>query len=270
MRLAIDSRIAARCLLLTALVMFAGCAAVEPILTRRCDELSTAIRSDHANFYDHDTLRTLGVATVCAGVLAVTPLDEEIRQGVQGNVRSRSNDRVTDVLETVGDGLIVLPAYGALMLARECYPHGATDWCGELSERCLRTTLVGAPTLLALQWGLGASRPGEVPEAGSLWRPFQDANAASGHTFLGSILFLNAAEMTDEPWAKKALVAGSTITGLCRINDDAHYTSQVVLGWCVGYVATAAVSESCRGFEHCTIRPLVTEDGTGVTVELRY
>ena len=53
---------------------------------------------------------------------------------------------------------------------------------------------------------------------------------------------MTAAAMTDEPLLKAAFAAGSLAAGWSRINDNAHYLSQVLLGWTVAYLAVDAVS----------------------------
>jgi hypothetical protein len=100
--------------------------------------------------------------------------------------------------------------------------------------------------MLALQWVVGGSRPGEA-HSGSHWEPFNDNNGVSGHAFMGAIPFLNAAHMTDNPWIRVACYAGSGMAGLSRVNDDSHYTSQAFLGWGMAYLAARAVDNTQQG-----------------------
>ncbi len=93
----------------------------------------------------------------------------------------------------------------------------------------LRSILVGGPPLLVLQWATGGARPTETDES-SEWRPFHDNNGVSGHSFMGAIPFLSAAKMADNIWIKGSFYAASTLPGISRVNDDAHYFSQAFLG----------------------------------------
>jgi hypothetical protein len=67
--------------------------------------------------------------------------------------------------------------------------------------------------------------------------------------------------MTDSPLWKTAFYAGSTLPGISRINDDAHYASQAVLGWWLAYLAASAVDRTEQGHSHFRIEPLPTPDG---------
>ncbi len=98
-----------------------------------------------------------------------------------------------------------------------------------MGERSLRGSFVGAPPLIIMQQLTGGSRPTETDE-NSEWHPFRDKNGISGHAFMGSLPFITAAKMTDNRGYKVLFYAGSAIAPLSRVNDNAHYPSQVALG----------------------------------------
>jgi hypothetical protein len=134
---------------------------------------------------------------------------------------------------------------------------------GEWGDRSLRSFFVGGPVILALQYGLGASRP-EDHTNGSRWVPFFAENSASGHAFIGGINFINAAMMTDNVPLKSALYVASIVPGWSRIIQDKHYISQVVLGWWVAYLSASAVDWNERGTSDWQITPVVSDDGMAV------
>lgn len=154
----------------------------------------------------------------------------------------------------------------AAIPANEGTPLAVT---GEWGERSLRTVLVGGPPMLALQYGIGASRPDELHSA-SHWEPFQDANAVSGHAFMGAIPFLSAAKMTDRPLLKGALIFGSVLPGFSRFNDEDHYASQVVLGWSMAYLAASAVDDTYAQERPYRLMPGPVGEGTGINVLFSY
>lgn len=78
------------------------------------------------------------------------------------------------------------------------------------------------------------SRPEEITQ-GSQWHALRDNNGISGHAFMGSLPFITAAKMTQSPASKALWYAGSTIAPLSRVNDGAHYSSQVALGWWLAF-----------------------------------
>jgi len=127
--------------------------------------------------------------------------------------------------------------------------------------------VLGAPPLLLAQSLTGGSRPNEVTH-GSDWSPFQDDNGVSGHAFLGAIPYPSAARMAKRPWVKATLFAVSTIPGFSRITDDAHYPSQVFLGWTLAFVATSTVDETTRARQQqVELVPWTAGDGVGVGFE---
>jgi hypothetical protein len=101
---------------------------------------------------------------------------------------------------------------------------------------------------------------------------FNDNNGVSGHAFIGAIPFLAAAEMVESPWAKGGLYFCSTLTGLSRMTDNAHYPSQVFLGWYLAVASSVAVSRTEMHFDSMVVRvvPLPIADLGGVAVEGRW
>jgi membrane-associated phospholipid phosphatase len=110
---------------------------------------------------------------------------------------------------------------------------------GDFTDRAFRGYLVGAPALLAFQSLLGAGRP---DGGSSRWQPFRRHNAVSGHTYVGAVPFITAAQMTDKPYVKGLFYTLSTFCAWSRVNDDAHYLSQALLGWYLAYLSVRAVT----------------------------
>ena len=104
----------------------------------------------------------------------------------------------------------------------------------------------------------------------SHWHPFRRANAVSGHAYIGAIPFITAAQMTDKPVVKGLFYVLSTVCAWSRINDDAHYLSQAVLGWYLAYLSVRAVTktESRRPLPRgLTIFPLSGAGVVGIPVK---
>jgi hypothetical protein len=119
--------------------------------------------------------------------------------------------------------------------------------------------------LLAVQYLTGGGRPSDYADQ-SYWRPFHSSHGASGHAFMGAVPFLTLAGMTDDPLAKCFFFACSPWTGMSRINDNAHYLSQVWLGWWMAYLACESVNKTESQKGQMVITPLVTPEMTGVGV----
>jgi len=225
---------------------------------------------DHRNYYGARNFWEMGYALAGASVLANTSLDADFQGWYRRDVRTSSSDDFARFCKVFGEGEIFAPSFACLALATSLLPEGPlVSTTGEFADRTTRAYLVGAPPMLFMQGFLGGSRPGEDPGE-SRWKAFDDNNAVGGHAFMGAVPFITAAQMSDRPLVKTALYACSTLTAWSRINDDAHYLSQVCLGWWMAYMACRAVDETqaarhARGYE---IAPLATPEmaGVGVTV----
>ncbi|QDT91496.1 phosphatase PAP2 family protein [Gimesia algae] len=231
------------------------------------------IKSDHTNYYSKDSLTWLAGGLGVGAIMANTSIDEGIQNHFQTSVHSASSD---DWIETLhaqkewGNGRYTLPIFAAAWVAGKLFervPLASTT--GEWGERSIRAILVGTPPMLAMQYVTGASRPGET-SSGSRWKPFQDNNGVSGHSFMGAILFLAAAKMTKKPLLKLAFYAGSTLAPLSRVNDNHHYPSQAFLGWWMAWIATNAVDATQKADRNWSVFPISYPGASGIAVEFRW
>jgi hypothetical protein len=227
------------------------------------------IGSDYRNYYCCTTLRDLFAGVAPAAVLANTSLDDDFQGWYQRDLRSSGTDNFATFWKTFGEGQIFIPAYAGLALATGFFDDrpligGVSDF----SDRVTRGYLVGAPPMLFMQALLGASRPGEHG-LGSQWKPFDDTNGVSGHAFVGAVPFITAAKMCDEPLLKVTFYTFSTFTAWSRINDDAHYLSQALLGWWMAYLACRAVDDTEHQDRCFTVTPLATPEMAGVAIGYR-
>lgn len=205
------------------------------------------IRSDYAEFYSPAGLAYITCGMAAGAIMANSPFDEHFRDSYKQRVVGSPPGALHNALhqpKIFGEGMYTIPTFIALALAEpwiDDLPLGseASEW----GQRSIRTILVGGPAVIGLQLLTGASRPGES-SASSKWKPLQDNNGVSGHSFMGAVPFLSAAKMTDNILLKSGLYTASVLPGLSRLNDDEHYFSQVVLGWWVAYIAASAVDHS--------------------------
>ncbi len=256
---------------------------VEPVGERRMDryfynslwQFNGDVYEDYMNFYSFDSQFRLGLVLLLAGALANTKADENFQNWFQDNVQDE-DDQIASWGRVLGEWYTTVPitalAWGlGEMIEANPMTRGSPvnmavrDW----GRQSVRSYLVTAPMVIALQWGLGASRPLENPDKGSSWDPFDDNNSASGHAAAGAVPFLVAAKMTDRWWLKTLLVLGSGIAGYSRIVDNAHFLSQVILGYSVAYLsveATELTNQSRLGYR---LVPLTLTGVWGVGIEWR-
>lgn len=246
-----------------------------PWADSRVPRLSRAghkVLEDYRNFYACDRLVCLTAAFGAGALMANTGFDTTMQDAWQTGVEPTTLGTFFSGCKDIGEGRYSLPIFGAAAatgLVFEGRPLG--DAIGGWGSRSLRIFAVGAPPLYALQWATGASRPGET-SAGSDWKPFQDYNGVSGHAFVGAIPFLAAADMVESPLAKGTLYVCSTFVGFSRMTDDAHYPSQIFLGWYLAWASSLAVSRTEHHFAGMEVQvmPLPLGDLGGMGVQTRW
>lgn len=230
-------------------------------------EFIDASWQDQLRYYSLENLGLLALGVAVAAPLANTPADREFRNWYQQDVRSEGLDRCAAWAKGAGDHLVVLPAYlGAACLGRMFDDTAAGSAMHAWGCRTLRATIVGGPSVGVLQLGLGSGRP---VEDNSHWNPFNDKNAVAGHGFVGAVPFLAAASLTENPWLRAPLVAASFATCWSRINDDAHYLSQALLGWWIAYLSVRTVDDTDRARRTLHLLP-GPEGSLGASVLMQY
>jgi membrane-associated phospholipid phosphatase len=230
------------------------------------------VLDDYRNFYSCEPLVCLTGAFGAGALMANTGFDVTMQDAWQRGVAPTSLGTFFSDCKIFGEGMYLLPVAGAAAvtgMAFEGAPVG--DFIGEWGSRSLRMFVVGAPPLYVLQWATGASRPDES-SAGSKWKPFQDSNGVSGHAFIGAVPFLAAADMVESPLLKGTLYVCSTFTGFSRMTDNAHFPSQVFLGWYLAWASSRAVNATEMHFADMEVRvvPLPMADLGGMAIEARW
>ncbi len=235
--------------------------------------LAGRLWADQLNFYSPESLTLLGGGLIVGGAMANTSIDQQIHSHFQSSVRGATSDDWFETLhgsKELGNGKYTLPVFAAAWAVGELLPDSEiAEIGGRWGDRSLRGFLVGAPPLIVLQQFTGGSRPTEIAE-GSEWHPLHDNNGISGHSFMGSLPFITAAKMTNNRGLKWIYYAGSTIAPLSRVNDNAHYPSQVALGWWMAYLAASAIQATDNPNSRWQFYPYSTSDSSGVIAEFKY
>jgi hypothetical protein len=235
----------------------------------RWDRMTGTVCHDYGNYYSKENMKLMGIGFGVGAILANTALDQRMQDRYQDNIRSNWTDSLSGSVKNWGQGEFVIAATGVALATAWVVPRTEVGgFAGEWGDRNVRAALVGVPPLVFMQFTTGASRPDEGE--GSQWRPLDDDNGVSGHAFMGSMPFINCAMMTDDPLVKGMLYVCSTFTGLSRVNDNAHYMSQAMLGWWMSYLACRSVHETQEGDSGFQLIPLAHPEGTGIGAILFY
>ena len=231
------------------------------------------VLEDYRNFYSCESLTCITAAFGAGALMANTGFDTTMQNAWQQGVRPNDVGTFFSDCKVLGEGKYALPIFGAAALTGvvlEGQPAG--DIVGEWGSRSLRIFVVGAPPLYVLQMATGASRPADDSSAGSKWHFWNDNNGVSGHAFVGAVPFLAAAEMVENPLAKGTLYVCSTFVGFSRMTDNAHYPSQIFLGWYLAWASSMAVNRTETHFAGMEVRvvPLPMADLGGMAVETKW
>ena len=232
------------------------------------------IFADYGNLYNRNNVKNFGVVLLGAGVMANTKIDANFQNWYDGHVRSGFSKELGEVSKIFGEGKYFIPiVVTSAFSCRFLQEQRRMPECqfGDFTDRTMRGYFVGAPTLLVAQLALGGDRPRD--EGGSYWRPFRQDHGVSGHAFMGAVPFITAAQMTDKPCVKGLFYAASTLCAWSRVDEDAHYLSQAVLGWYLAYLSVRAVSRTEGGKvlpQGLTFFPVSGGDSVGIGVHYQY
>jgi membrane-associated phospholipid phosphatase len=198
--------------------------------------------------------------------------DADIRNTAQRN-QSSSGDTFASVGNALGNPLYTLPPLGLFYL----YGHLNED------QKARRASLLAVESLAissVFTWSikLAAQRPRPFTgESASTWNGpgLKSTNPSfpSGHTQSAfSIASVLAEEYGDNSYVPPIAYGLATLTGVARVYDDKHWTSDVFFGAALGYFVGKAVVHyhSGQGESALKIMPTVTQQGFGVMAEYRF
>ncbi len=225
---------------------------------------------DQLSFYSKESVLGLGFAFGAGALIANTSVDDQLQNHFQSSVRGASSVEWFEFLHSnkeLGNGVYTLPVFGAAWLAKEVIDGPPMfETFGLWGERSMRGFVVGAPPLVLMQVLTGGSRPHETIR-GSEWHSFSDNNGVSGHAFMSSLPFITAAKLSENPWQKTFWYTASAIGPLSRVNDNAHYPSQVGLGWAMAYIAATAIHQTDTGKRGWTLAPQSSLTSSGFALQ---
>jgi membrane-associated phospholipid phosphatase len=181
-----------------------------------------------------------GEEAAVAGLVLVMALMGD--QGLRGEVqehRGNTTNSVAHIGNALGEPRYLLPAFGA------GYFVGQLTGDRALSRVALRAggaALLAGGITTALKLAVGRGRPSQGEDA-DVFRPFSGWNSfPSGHTTLAFAVATAIADETEDRWSDVAVYGVATATAFARLNDDRHWTSDVLVGALVGHLSARWLS----------------------------
>jgi membrane-associated phospholipid phosphatase len=204
---------------------------------------------------------------------AVVDEDEEIQGWVQSH-RSASTDKVARLAKPLGNGKYTLPALGTLY----CYGHFFE------SERARRAALYGVESFIitgifteTIKHVSHKHRPTSESLDDPLWDGPRMARAnlsfPSGHAASAfAVATVVASEYGDNALVPPLMYGAATLCALSRVNDNAHWVSDVLLGSAIGHLTAKAILglQGARHESRFTIGPIMSGDRSGLSLGYRF
>lgn len=212
---------------------------------------------DCDSFYSVDSLKILAPTALACAISANSPIDQRLFDLYDQNIDHNDTKDVSKIAKVFGCNKPLSIAFftsitGSYLLQGTDLSNPLFNW----AFSSFRAVTVAMPTLILLQNVTGADRPWQ--ETSSYYQPFKNDHGVSGHAFMGSIPFITAAMMVESSLLKAIFYSASTLTGWSRLNDQAHYPSQIVFGWMLGFTA-------CNSIQRTNIKSSLTTDGIALS-----
>ena len=164
--------------------------------------------------------------------------DEGLRDEAQEH-RSDQSNSLARLGNSLGEPLYVLPVIGVGYLSGQISGNHTLT---RLSRRAGSAVLLAGGITTALKFAVGRSRPSHGGDSDQ-FRPFAGANSfPSGHTTVAFAVATVIADETRDRWSDFALYGAATVTAFARVNDDRHWTSDVLAGALIGHLSARWLS----------------------------
>ncbi len=183
-------------------------------------------------------------------ILAATFLGDEGLRGKAQEHRGDGTNSVAQVGNAFGEPRYVLPALSAAYLAGQLTGNRVLS---RVALHAGGAAIVASGITIALKYTVGRSRPDRSDEGEARFRPFSGWNSfPSGHATLAFAVATAIADETPDHWSDIALYGAATLTAFARVNNDRHWTSDVLVGALVGHLSARWLSRR-QGW--LTVRP---------------
>jgi membrane-associated phospholipid phosphatase len=179
----------------------------------------------------------LAAAGAGAFALGTTAFDRSIHDSVQGH-RSAKLDRFSRAFQKMGSG------YSFVVLAGfEGYHFLADDRRSQaVFIDGLAASLIATDIIVpVLKYSVGRVRPSDTANP-YRFRPFTDHNSfPSGHTTQAFAVATVIASHYPRWWVKVLAFGSAGVVGYCRVEQNSHFTSDVVVGALIGWSVARSV-----------------------------
>jgi membrane-associated phospholipid phosphatase len=225
------------------------------------------ILTSPARWEKDDWLKASAVVGIAAGLYV---FDHNVQDSSQKHKNS-TTDRIASIAKPFGEGQYTVPALGIVYL----YGYAAED------RKAEKTALWGVESFLisgAFTQVLKFSTHRHRPEDGDRYDrwdgpSFSNSNLsfASGEaTAAFSVATVIASEYEDKAWVPPLAYGIATLTALARINDNAHWASDVFVGSAIGYFTAKTIVALHKKNSRFQVVPLTDGQHNGLAISYKF
>ena len=207
---------------------------------------------------------TLGAISASIGVVMV--FDEDI----QHSIRSARSNTLTDIFDNVQPlgNEYAIGIVGSFYLWGEIFKDQRAK---STALDSIAATAIGPGIIVnATKYLVGRSRPTDGKGAYD-FQPFSGHDSfMSGHTTEAFTLASVITEHYDIPWVKVTAYALAGTVGYARLNNNRHWTSDVLVGAVVGTYVGKTVVHFNREHHRIKLQPIVERDLQGAEFSMAW
>ncbi|HEX7071890.1 MAG TPA: phosphatase PAP2 family protein, partial [Rhodothermales bacterium] len=200
-----------------------------------------------------------------AGIYALAQTDPGLNRALRDAAPS-TDGPLFRAVEEFGNARVVRPAMAMVFLGSLA---SGNERFQDASFTTLESVVLANLLTNVLKAAFGRSRPYQ-DEGPSRFNPFSgNTSFPSGHSATAFALVTPWMYYYPSPWTSGLLVLGAG-TALSRVASNVHWVSDVVAGSTIGFLTAYVLTHThIERTESITISPIVTSEGTGVTVAFR-
>ena len=207
---------------------------------------------------------TLGV--ISAGIGTVMVFDEDIGRAI----RHARNDTLTNIFDNVQPlgNEYAIGIIGTFYLWGEIFKDPRAK---STALDSIAATAIGPGIIVnATKYLVGRARPTDGKGAYD-FQPFSGHDSfMSGHTTEAFALASVITEHYPEPWVKVTAYALAGTVGYARLNNNRHWTSDVLVGAVVGTYVGKTVVHFNRDHHRIKLQPIVERDMQGAELSMAW
>jgi membrane-associated phospholipid phosphatase len=203
---------------------------------------------------------------VGAGIGLTIAFDKDIQQAVQ-RARNGTIDSVFNAVQPFG-AEYSFAVLGAFYVGGEIFrdPRAKSVALDGLSAGIIASGLVTTP----LKYVFGRARP-EAGRGAYDFQPFSGQDSfPSGHATQAYAVATVIAEHYDSLWIKLGSYGLASMVGYARLNNNAHWASDVVAGAAIGIFVGHVVVHFNQGHRNISLQPVIGPNTQGAQISLSF